>query len=173
MLAQPTLTALSGEEASFHAGGEIPVLSGEKDDRLEYTYRELGVILGFVPTVISEDRIGISVRAEVKEEDESRTTDRSLPFLAARKARTTVEVGNGESFVIAGLFSTSSERSESGVPLLKDLPAVGLLFGQTLTSAEERELIIAVTARLVQPDKVPEEGEAPAPQGRTVNDYYV
>ena len=173
VLAQPTLTALSGEEASFHAGGEIPVLSGEKDDRLEYTYRELGVILGFVPTVISEDRIGISVRAEVKEEDESRTTNRSLPFLAARKARTTVEVGNGESFVIAGLFSTSSERSESGVPMLKDLPAVGLLFGQTLTSAEERELIITVTARLVHPDRIPEEGEAPAPLGRTVNGYYV
>ena len=173
VLAQPTLTALSGEEASFHAGGEIPVLSGEKDGRLEYTYRELGVILGFVPTVLSEDRIGISVRAEVKEEDESRTTDRSLPFLAARKARTTVEVGNGESFIIAGLFSTSSDRSESGVPLLKDVPAVGLLFGQTLTSAEERELIIAVTARLVHPDKVPEEGDASPPRGRTVNGYYV
>ena len=173
VLARPTLTALSGEEASFHAGGEVPVLSGEKDDRLEYTYRELGVILGFVPTVISEDRIGISVRAEVKEEDESRTTNRSLPFLAARKARTTVEVGNGESFVIAGLFSTGSERSESGVPLLKDLPAVGLLFGQTLASAEERELIITVTARLVHPDKLPEEGEAPVPLGRTVNGYYV
>ena len=173
VLAQPTLTALSGEEASFHAGGEIPVLSGEKDDRLEYTYRELGVILGFVPTVISEDRIGISVRAEVKEEDESRTTNRSLPFLTARKAHTTVEVGNGESFVIAGLFSTGSERSESGVPLLKDLPAVGLLFGQTLTSAEERELIITVTARLVHPDRIPEEGEAPVPLGRTVNGYYV
>ena len=81
VLAQPTLTALSGEEASFHAGGEIPVLSGEKDGRLEYTYRELGVILGFVPTVISEDRIGISVRAEVKEEDESRTTN---PLFAVR-----------------------------------------------------------------------------------------
>ena len=173
VLAQPTLTALSGEEASFHAGGEIPVLSGEKDGRLEYTYRELGVILGFVPTVISEDRIGISVRAEVKEEDESRTTDRSLPFLAARKARTTVEVGNGESFIIAGLFSTSSDRSESGVPLLKDVPAVGLLFGQTLTSAEERELIIAVTARLVHPEKVPEEGETPPRRGLTVNGYYV
>ena len=173
VLAQPTLTALSGEEASFHAGGEIPVLSGEKDGRLEYTYRELGVILGFVPTVLSEDRIGISVRAEVKEEDESRTTDRSLPFLAARKARTTVEVGNGESFIIAGLFSTSSDRSESGVPLLKDVPAVGLLFGQTLTSAEERELIIAVTARLVHPDEVPEEGEAAPPRSRTVNGYYV
>ena len=173
VLAQPTLTALSGEEASFHAGGEIPVLSGEKDDRLEYTYRELGVILGFVPTVLSEDRIGISVRAEVKEEDESRTTERSLPFLTARKARTTVEVGNGESFIIAGLFSTSSDRSESGVPLLKDIPAVGLLFGQTQTSAEERELIIAVTARLVHPDEVPEEGDASPPQGRTVNGYYV
>ena len=173
VLAQPTLTALSGEEASFHAGGEIPVRSGEKDGRIEYTFRELGVILGFVPTVLSEDRIGISVRAEVREEDESRTTDRSLPFLASRKARTTVEVGNGESFIIAGLFSTSSDRSESGVPLLKDVPAVGLLFGQTLTSAEERELIIAVTARLVHPDKVPDEGEAPPPRGRTVNGYYV
>ena len=173
VLAQPTLTALSGEEASFHAGGEIPVLTGEKDGRLEYAYRELGVILGFVPTVLSEDRIGISVRAEVKEEDESRTTNRTLPFLAARKARTTVEVGNGESFIIAGLFSTSSDRSETGVPLLKDVPAVGLLFGQTLTSAEERELIIAVTARLVQPDKVPEEGEASPPRGRTINGYYV
>ena len=173
VLAQPTLTALSGEEASFHAGGEIPVLTGEKDGRLEYAYRELGVILGFVPTVLSEERIGISVRAEVKEEDESRTTNRSLPFLAARKARTTVEVGNGESFVIAGLFSTSSDRSESGVPFLKDLPVAGLLFGQTLTSAEERELIITVTARLVHPDRIPEEGEAPAPLGRTVNGYYV
>ena len=172
VLAQPTLTALSGEEASFHAGGEIPVLSGEKDDRLEYTYRELGVILGFVPTVISEDRIGISVRAEVKEEDESRTTDRSLPFLAARKARTTVEVGNGESFVIAGLFRAGSERSESGVPVLKDLPAVGLLFGQTLTSAEERELIIMVTARLVDPARVDEEGD-PLPRGRRVHGYHV
>ncbi len=174
VLAQPTLTALSGEEASFHAGGEIPVVSEIKEDRTVYTYRELGVILGFVPTVISEDRIGISVRAEVKEEDESRTTVSTIPVLAARKARTTVEVGNGESFVIAGLFSTGSERSESGLPVLKDLPAVGLLFGQTVASAEERELIITVTARLVHPGKVPEEGEAPIPPlGRTVNGYYV
>ena len=173
VLAQPTLTTLSGEEASFHAGGEIPVLTGEKDGRLEYSYRELGVILGFVPTVLSEDRIGISVRAEVKEADESRTTNRSLPFLAARKARTTVEIGNGESFIIAGLSSTSSDRSESGVPLPKAVPAVGLLFGQTLTSAEERELIIAVTARLVHPDEVPEEGEASPPRSRMVNGYYV
>ena len=174
VLAQPTLTALSGEEASFHAGGEIPVVSEIKEDRTVYTYRELGVILGFVPTVISEERIGISVRAEVKEEDESRTTVSTIPVLAARKARTTVEVGNGESFVIAGLFSTGSERSESGLPVLKDLPAVGLLFGQTVASAEERELIITVTARLVHPGKVPEEGEAPIPPlGRTVNGYYV
>ena len=174
VLAQPTLTALSGEEASFHAGGEIPVVSEIKEDRTVYTYRELGVILGFVPTVISEDRIGISVRAEVKEEDESRTTVSTIPVLAARKARTTVEVGNGESFVIAGLFSTGSERSESGLPVLKDLPAIGLLFGQTVASAEERELIITVTARLVHPGKVPEEGEAPVPPlGRTVNGYYV
>ena len=174
VLAQPTLTALSGEEASFHAGGEIPVLRNITDEGVrEFAYEELGVILGFVPTVISEDRIGISVRAEVKEEDESRTTDFDFPFLAVREARTTVEVGNGESFVIAGLFSTRSDNSESGVPLLKDLPAVGLLFGQTLTSAEERELIIAVTARLVHPGRVPEEGEASPPQGRTVNGYYV
>ena len=174
VLARPTLTALSGEEAEFHAGGEIPVLRDITDEGVrEFSYEKLGVILGFVPTVISEDRIGISVRAEVKEEDESRTTNIDLPFLAARSASTTVEVGNGESFVIAGLFSTGSERSESGVPLLKDLPAVGLLFGQTLESAEERELIITVTARLVHPDKVPEEGEAPAPLGRTVNGYYV
>ena len=174
VLARPTLTALSGEEASFHAGGEVPVLRDiSREGVREFSYEPLGVILGFVPTVISEDRIGISVRAEVKEEDESRTTNIDLPFLAARSASTTVEVGNGESFVIAGLFSTGSERSESGVPLLKDLPAVGLLFGQTLASAEERELIITVTARLVHPDKFSEEGEAPAPLGRTVNGYYV
>ena len=173
VLARPTLTALSGEEAKFHAGGKVPVLRDIRDGRAEYSYEELGVELIFVPTVISDDRIGISVRAEVSEVDDSRTTNINLPFLAARSARTTVEVGNGESFVIAGLFSTGSVRSESGIPLLKDLPAVGLLFGQTLASAEERELIITVTARLVHPDKVPEEGEAPAPLGRTVNGYYV
>ena len=171
VLAQPTLTALSGEEASFHAGGEIAVLSGIKDDVLTYTYKELGVILGFVPTVISEDRIGISVRAEVKEEREV-STDRAFPDLTARKTRTTVEVGNGESFIIAGLFRASSNRNEEGVPLLKDIPALGLLFGQTSTSAQERELIIMVTARLVDPGQAPEEGDEP-PRGRTVNGYYV
>ena len=132
MLARPNITAVSGETASFFSGGEYPLPSGIKDGLITFDYKKYGVLLDFVPTVINSKRIALTVRPEVSQRvgtDSLKILDAEIPVIDVRRAETTIEVGNGESIVIAGLYRNQSDSTEAGVPGLKDIPKLGLLFG--------------------------------------------
>ena len=158
ILASPTLVALSGEQAVFNAGERVPLLREIKDDGDRvYVYEPLGVSLAFVPVVHAPGRISVSVHAAVDEQ--SGEVFDTFPTLQSRSMQTTVEVADGASFVVAGLFRSGSSQNESGIPGLKDLPLLGILASGYKTAALEQELVIAVTARLVStavsPARVP------------------
>ena len=175
VLARPNVTANSGETASFFSGGEFPMPSGIKDGALTFEYKKYGVLLDFVPTIVDDGRVELTVRPEVSEPSQNNSVQVgggvNVPVINVRRAETTVEMGDGESIVIAGLFSSASNEVQSGVPLLKDLPLLGAMFGHTSTRATEQELIVTVTARLVQAGPAP--GEAgTAGSAQTNNSYY-
>ena len=175
VLARPNVTANSGETASFFSGGEFPLPSGFKDGVIVFEYKKYGVVLDFVPTIVDEGRIELTVRPEVSEPSRDNsvqvTQGIDVPVINVRRAETTVAMGDGESVVIAGLFSSASNEVQSGVPVLKDLPLVGGMFGHTSTRADELELIVTVTARLVQAGPAPQEAVT-AGSGQAVNSYY-
>ena len=154
VLARPNVTAVSGESASFFSGGEFPLPTGFDDGVLVFEYKKYGVLLDFVPTVVDAGRIVLTVRPEVSEPSRSQSVTIiqgvSVPVINVRRAETTVEVADGESIVIAGLFRNASNTVEAGLPGLKDLPLLGLLFGTTSIRSDELELIVIVTARLVE-----------------------
>ena len=153
VLARPNVTAVSGESASFFSGGEFPLPSGFDNGVLTFEYKKYGVLLDFVPTVVDSGRIVLTVRPEVSEPSLTRsisvTEGVNVPVINVRRAETTVEVADGESIVIAGLFRNASNTVESGVPGLKDVPLLGALFGKSTTRSDELELIVIVTARVV------------------------
>ena len=175
VLARPNVTANSGETASFFSGGEFPLPSGFKDGVIVFEYKKYGVVLDFVPTIVDDGRVELTVRPEVSEPSQDNSVQVAggvtVPVINVRRAETTVEMGDGESIVIAGLFSSASNEVQSGVPVLKDLPLLGAMFGHTSTRADELELIVTVTARLVQAGPAP--GEAvTAGSGQANNSYY-
>ena len=175
VLARPNVTANSGETASFFSGGEFPLPSGFKDGVIVFEYKKYGVVLDFVPTIVDDGRVELTVRPEVSEPSQDNSVQVAggvtVPVINVRRAETTVEMGDGESIVIAGLFSSASNEVQSGVPILKDLPLLGAMFGHTSTRADELELIVTVTARLVQAGPAP--GEAvTAGSGQANNSYY-
>jgi pilus assembly protein CpaC len=154
VLAEPNLTALSGETASFLAGGEFPVPVGQSDDRIEIQFKQFGVSLAFTPTVLSASRISLKVRPEVSDlTDRGAITVRDLviPALSTRRAETTVELGSGQSFAIGGLISNNTRSNLDKVPGLGDLPILGTLFRSTSFRRSESELVIIVTPYLVAP----------------------
>ena len=174
VLARPNVTANSGETASFFSGGEYPLPTGFDDGVIVFEYKKYGVLLDFVPTIIDEDRIELTVRPEVSEPSQDNSVQVvagvNVPVINVRRAQTTVEMGDGESIVIAGLFRSASNDVESGVPLLKDLPLVGAIFGHSSLRSDELELIVTVTARLV--DAVPPPAEAGLAASGKINKYY-
>lgn len=173
VLARPNVTAVSGEPASFFSGGEYPLPTGFDAGVIVFEYKKYGILLDFVPTVIDTGRIVLNVRPEVSEPSLSQSVQVvgvTIPVINVRRAETTVEVGNGESIVIAGLFRNTSTAREAGVPLLKDLPAVGALFGHRSTRSQELELIVIVTARLISAGAAP--GEPEAAPARRISGYH-
>ena len=176
VLARPNVTAVSGESASFFSGGEYPLPTGFEDGVIIFEYKKYGVLLDFVPTVVDPDRIVLTVRPEVSEPSLNRSVQIvgvEIPVINVRRAETTVEVGNGESIVIAGLFRNASNTVETGVTGLKDMPLLGKLFGKTSIRSDELELIVIVTARLVQSGRTPEEPDAaPASASRRTGGYH-
>ena len=167
VLARPNVTAISGESASFFSGGERPIPTGydSRTETIIFEYKKVGVLLDFVPTVVDTGRIVLTVRPEVSEPDASQPLAIGpvlLPVINVRRAETTVEVGDGESIVIAGLFRNRSNSLESGLPVLKDVPLFGMLFGRTSVRSDELELIVVVTARLVQAEAASDETVPPA-----------
>ncbi|HEX7877144.1 MAG TPA: type II and III secretion system protein family protein [Sphingobium sp.] len=148
-LAQPNLTALSGETASFLAGGEYPytISNGTQGNSIEF--KQYGVQLAFTPTVLADGRISLRVRPTVSSLDFSVNT--SVPALKSRTAETTVELGSGQAFMIAGLLNNDTANSISKVPGLGEIPILGSLFKSRRFQRHETELVIVVTPYLVKP----------------------
>jgi len=174
VLAKPNLTAVSGEAASFFSGGEYPLPTGFEDGVIVFEYKKYGVLLDFVPTVIDSGRIVLKVRPEVSEPSLNQAIQVaggiSVPVINVRRAETTVEVADGDSIVIGGLFRNASNTREAGLPLFKDIPVLGPLFGSRSIRSEDLELVVIVTARLVRGGGSPDEQDEPAPA--QVGGYY-
>ena len=153
-LAEPNLTSLSGETASFLAGGEFPVPISQSLGAVTIEYKQYGVGLAFTPYVLADGRISMRVRPEVSElsnEGSIRLNGFNVPALTTRRAETTVELGSGQSFMIAGLLRNTQTNNVDKAPFLGDLPIIGALFRSTNFRRAETELVIIVTPYLVRP----------------------
>lgn len=154
VLAEPNLTALSGETATFLAGGEFPIPVASSDGDVTVEFREYGVRLSFTPTVVSGSRINLRVRPEVSDRDDARAVSFAggeIPGLVTRRAETSVELGSGQSFAIAGLLRNDTSQSIDKYPGLGDIPILGALFRSDRFQQNQSELVIVVTPYLVKP----------------------
>ena len=153
-LAKPNLISMSGETASFLAGGEFPIPVAGQNGQIAITYRQFGVGLSFTPTVLDDGIINLKVSPEVSQLDPTgsvRVGGVEVPGLTVRRANTTVELRNSQSFAIAGLLQNTKTNRKSQVPWLGDIPVLGTLFRSARYKNNETELVIIVTPRLVQP----------------------
>jgi pilus assembly protein CpaC len=153
-LSQPNLTALSGETATFLAGGEFPIPIAQGLGQVAIQFREFGVSLAYTPTVLSNGRISLRVRPEVSElsaQGSITLNGFQVPALTTRRTETTVELGSGQSFMIAGLMSANSQKLLDKAPGLGDVPILGNLFRSREFRRGETELVIIVTPYLVKP----------------------
>jgi pilus assembly protein CpaC len=160
LLAEPNLTALTGETASFLAGGEFPILVPQGDSRVTVEFKKFGVSLAFTPTILNNSRINLHVRPEVSALSSEGAvslpiggTDNVLqiPALKTRRAETTVELGSGQSFAIGGLLENNVNHDIHKFPFLADVPVLGALFKSDDFKRKESELVIIVTPYIVQP----------------------
>jgi len=177
ILAEPNLTAQSGETASFLAGGEFPVPVATQNDQVTIEFKQFGVSLAFVPTVIDNGRISLRVRPEVSELTEDGAISLPvaggvvrIPALRVRRAETTVELGSGQSFAIAGLLQDGARMTGSGFPYISELPVIGALFRSDRFRRNETELVIIITPYLVQPVADPRALRLPTDGFRPAND---
>jgi len=153
ILAEPNLVAASGQQADFLAGGEFPIPVPQREN-ITITYKKFGVQLGFLPEVRPGKRIRLTVAPEVSELDWSTAVvvqGFTVPGLTTRKAKTQLELADGQSFAIAGLFRDDITQSVSKFPVLGDLPILGALFRSTEFKKNKTELLIVVTPRIVRP----------------------
>ncbi len=153
-LAEPNLVALSGTEATFLAGGEVPIPTVEEDGEIEITFKPVGVALNFRPSVLDDDLINIALSAEVSEIDATlgiNTGGIEIPGFIVRRANSTVELRDGQSFAIAGLLNETFADTIAQVPWIGDVPILGTLFRSTDYQRNQSELVIIVTAHLVTP----------------------
>jgi pilus assembly protein CpaC len=158
ILVEPNLTARSGETASFLSGGEFPIPVNQNLNGIVIEFKRFGVSLDFTPTVLEGGRIALKVRPEVSELNEAASVeirDIRVPGLSVRRVETTVELGSGQSFAIAGLLRASQSNSTRAVPLLSQIPVLGALFRSVRFQRQETELVIIVTPYLVQPASSP------------------
>ncbi len=158
-LAEPNLTTMSGQPASFLVGGEFPIPVATGNNTISVEFKQYGISLAFVPTVIAHDRISLHVRPEVSALDKAngvtsvlnQSLSVSIPALTVRRADTTVELGSGQSFAIAGLLSDQTSQVTQATPGLGDLPILGALFRSDSFQRQETELVIVVTPYIVRP----------------------
>ena len=180
MLAEPNLTARSGETASFLAGGEFPIPISGQNNQITVAFKQYGVSLAFVPTVLSEGRISLHVHPEVSELTNAGAVSVpigtslfgsntiTIPALTVRRADTTVELGSGQSFAVAGLLTSQNTMNARGLPYAGDIPVLGALFKSNLFQRDQSELVIVVTPYIVRPVgspnqlRVPTDGFVPA-----------
>lgn len=161
VLAEPNLTAMSGEPASFLAGGEFPIPVATNNNTISIEFKQYGISLAFVPTVLATNDISLHVRPEVSQLDRANgisfllnTTNNLgivVPALTVRRADTTVELGSGQSFVIAGLLQDQTTVTGNAVPGLGDIPVLGALFRSDSFQHNQSELVIVVTPYIVRP----------------------
>jgi pilus assembly protein CpaC len=175
-LANPNLTALSGETGTFLAGGEIPIPVAQGLGTVSIEYKQYGVSLAYTPTVLSDGRISLRVRPEVSQLDYSNAitlNGAQVPGLTTRRAETTVELGSGQSFMIGGLIQNFHNNNFEKTPGVGDVPILGALFRSNAFQRNETELVIVITPYLVKPVnniadiKMPTDGyQAPTDLGR-------
>jgi pilus assembly protein CpaC len=154
VLAEPTLVAMSGQSASFLSGGELPVPVPQGLGSTAIEYKPFGIGLTVTPTVLSNDRIVLKVAPEASDLDYTNSLSLggvAVPAITTRRADTTVELGDGESFIIGGLVSRTTTSNADKIPLLGDLPILGAFFKQSKYQMSEKELVIVVTPHLVKP----------------------
>lgn len=170
ILAEPNLSAISGEEAGFLAGGEFPVpTSLDENGNLVVTFRQFGVSLNFRPVVLSDDRISLQIETEVSSLDRANGVSSvggiAIPALDIRRASTTVEMGSGASLMIAGIMQSQAVKALQGLPGIKDTPILGDLIKSRSFDREETELVVMVTPFMVRPfaDDGHAEKQTPAP----------
>lgn len=172
-LARPSLVALSGQSASFLAGGEFPIpVPSSGSDSVSIEYKEFGVRLTLTPTVIDDQRITLKVAPEVSELDfvNGITIEgTTVPALSVRRSDTSVSLASGESFIISGLISTNRSAQVNQLPGLGNLPVIGAFFRNSQTRTEERELLMIVTPHLVQP--IASDAVLPSMPGEELRNY--
>ncbi|MEY9626450.1 type II and III secretion system protein family protein [Sinorhizobium fredii] len=154
ILAEPNITAVTGQTASFLAGGEIPVPVPAGDGQIGIEYKQFGVSLQFTPTLLPNNRIALQVRPEVSSVSQDSVVSISglvVPSLRIRRADTTVEVGSGQTFAIAGLFQRQESQTLNKTPVVGDVPILGELFKSKRFQRNETELVILITPYLVSP----------------------
>ena len=152
-LAEPNLVTMSGDKASFLAGGEFPFPVDSGDDTITIAFKKFGVALDFTPTVLSDGLIHLKIEPEVSELDAAggiRINGTQIPGLIVRKAQTTVELRNGQSFAIAGLLQNNNVRISSQLPWLGSVPVLGPLFRSAQFQKSQTDLVIIITPRLVR-----------------------
>jgi len=165
ILAEPTLTAVSGKTANFLAGGEFPIPVPQGNETISIEYKQFGVSLAFTPTVLPGDRIGVRVQPEVSQLSEAGALQESgfsIPALTVRRADTTIELASGQTFAMAGLFQRNISNSADQIPLLGDLPILGKLFQSSQYQRNETELVILITPYLMKPEATPNAMALPA-----------
>lgn len=154
VLAEPTLVAMSGQEAKFLAGGELPIPLASTFGQISVEWKKFGIQLQFTPTVIG-DAIHLKLRSEVSDLDPTNAVvvvgGLTIPALTSRQSETTIRLGDGQSFAIAGLLSDKVRSQHARIPLLGSLPILGALFRSTSYQRDESELIVVVTGRLARP----------------------
>ncbi|MDH6234873.1 pilus assembly protein CpaC [Mesorhizobium soli] len=176
-LAEPNLTALSGEEASFLAGGEVPIpVAGESNGNGTTTtiqFKEFGVKLRFIPIVLENGKINLRLNPEVSEVDPTTSINANgleIPGFSTRRASTVVELRDGQSFAIAGLLQATNRKLQSQVPWIGQLPIIGALFRSSSYIKNETDLVIIVTPRLVRPTTPGQQLATPLDKTRPTND---
>ncbi|HEY8382207.1 MAG TPA: type II and III secretion system protein family protein [Microvirga sp.] len=153
-LAEPNLITMSGEKASFLAGGEFPIPVAGDRERVTIEYKKFGVSLVFTPTVLSNGVINLRIEPEVSQLDYTntvRTASVAVPAIIVRRASTVVELRDGQSFAVAGLLQSVNQETQEQLPWLADVPVIGSLFRSAAFERKETDLAIIVTPRLVKP----------------------
>ncbi|MEI9406356.1 type II and III secretion system protein family protein [Mesorhizobium argentiipisi] len=168
LLAEPNLTTVSGETASFNAGGELPIRSVDKNGEVVVEFKQFGVNLNFTPVVLDDGKIHIKLAPEVS--DLTGFTPAGDPIFTNRKLATVVDLRDGQSFAVGGLLSSKNTRLQDQVPWLGQVPIIGALFHNSSTQKEETELVVIVTPHLVRPVKPGEQLATPFDKTKPAND---
>ena len=177
VLAEPNLTVISGEAGSFLVGGEFPIPVAQQNNTTTIEFKKYGVALRFVPTVLSDGRINLHVSPEVSQLSQqgavqfsAGNNSISIPALVVRRAETSVELGSGQTFALAGLLQDSVTVTSNGLPFLGDIPILGALFRSSGFQRQETELVILVTPYVVRPVSTTATLHVPGENYRAPND---